>query len=491
MARQTASIISLLFIFYIMAIPLCLATPQLILKVDSKAAELGRPMRAELYGISLSDKLTNINLSALKQNFGIVNEYSNTVWSDKRWPNEETQILRLKLYPKISGEILIPQLSFNARKTTIQKITVSSGKTSAPKIVVSSKTPYERQTFNVFVQLSTPSSTARLSERKNIFQDAASRKPLEFTRTRQPDGTYQLQIGWAFSISKSGDFLLSLPVIEYSESGVLRKLFHLDKTRITARALPSYLPPTMTVGSVLIKSNVTGSGLKSTGTLYYWNIVLQGNILNAYQLPALLRQVKSNKNIMFLPAKTLRDSTVSGESIVTRVTHSIPFKILSSGQQSLPLLDFQYFDPASRKIIASKHKATNLFSLNLFWQVTLYVLLLVLFGMLWIRLRQKWLHFSYLRKKNAEALECLRTHKSIHDIRDAIRLSAEAESWTINMTLAQWADCWRKKYKTDNDFESAVTALSSLFYNTIATNKTAVIEVASQLALIIQFKKRK
>jgi len=49
-----------------------LTYPQLILITDKEESELGRPIRAELYGISLKTKIANIKLET---NAGQTNQY--------------------------------------------------------------------------------------------------------------------------------------------------------------------------------------------------------------------------------------------------------------------------------------------------------------------------------------------------------------------------------------------------------------------------------
>ena len=205
-----------IFLVFTMLCNVCFAAAQLVLFTDKTETELGRPLRVELYGIALKNKLTEIDLNALKKEFGVVVDYSTADTRDARWPNKSVQIMRFKLYPRQAGKNVIPVLSIDNIFSQKKIISVSNGKTSIPDIRLSSNKPYEQQQFLVHFKLISANSTARLKINENSVVNGFESLPLPFERIRQENGTYLLQTGWALTALKSGPQQLELPPVEYS-----------------------------------------------------------------------------------------------------------------------------------------------------------------------------------------------------------------------------------------------------------------------------------
>ena len=95
---------------------------KLVLIIEKTKSVLGRPIRADLYGINLETKISDINLSELKEHFGISIDYSINNTLDERWPNQNIQLLKFKIYPKNIGAIVIPNIkveNITSNKKTI------------------------------------------------------------------------------------------------------------------------------------------------------------------------------------------------------------------------------------------------------------------------------------------------------------------------------------------------------------------------------------
>lgn len=441
-----------------------LSASQLILFTDKSESIIGRPIRADLYGISLGSKISEINLSKLNENFGIVTDYVISETSDKRWPNQEIQILRLKLYPRNTGKIIIPPLSSNNVYSKEKILNITGENTALPKITISTLKPYERQQIIIQVSSVSDDPTSRLSISENTDISGFESHALEFKRTKNKDGKYLLQIGFALSALKSGMVKFELPAIEYSISGVSRKQFYFPIQKLTIKPLPSYLPPTIPVGKVDIESKLSTTLFK-TNSIYYWNIQLSGELSNSYQLPAILRQIKSNKNIKYFPANSKRSAIKQANNLTNIVTHSIPFKSLNSGALDLPVIQFQYFDPTTGKIKKIIHHQNKAFSLNLFWRSIVSIIATAILIYLFKHIYQKWMKFKSSKDKRTQALQLLKIN-NIEQLREAIRLQAESESWPKNITIRHWGELWTKKYRTNNNFDEFIKKLNMCFYNT-------------------------
>lgn len=463
--------------------------PKLILFTDVTESALGRPIRAELYGISLKTKITNIKLNHLNKNFGVVVDYTINDTSDKRWPNQPVQILKLKLYPRQTGSVLIPRLGYNNVRSQEKMIRITKGKTGEPEIRLSANTPYERQQIIVLVTITSNNSTARLSIKKNIEINGFESATLPFKRLKKQNGTYQLQIGWALTALKSGRLKLELPAIEYSINGVSRKQFYLSTKSIYIKPLPLYLPLTIPIGKVTIQSQLSHDGLLQSDSLFYWNIKLNGNLNNAYSLPPILRQIKSTGHIKILPITSERSLQATENSLISTVAHSIPFKALKSGFLKLPKIKLQYFDPDDGKIKILFHQNKRVFVLTFFWRSLLTVLMISFLAYALNASYKTWQRFKFSKFKRQQAIRILQEdHDNIKKVRESIRLLSEAEYWPKNSSMSQWGKYWVNKYQVNNDFESLINMLSACFYSKKTSCNTN--ELSLRLLELIQNRKK-
>lgn len=461
---------------------------QLVLFIDKTESALGRPVRVELYGISLNTKLSDINLKGLKKNFGVVIDSSVSNTTDERWPNKSIQILQLKLYPRYIGKITIPKLESGKLYSKKKIINVVEGKTSIPELTFSSYAPYEHQQIQLHIKIISSDSTSRLSFKKDAVIKGFEYKPLQFKRTKQGNGRYLLQIGWTLTPLKSGTYKLELPPVEYSVSGVLRKRFFLPFNKVISKKLPQYLPPTIPVGKVSIQSEISPSGLLQKDSISYWKIRLQGQLSNAYKLPPVLRQLKSNDQIQFLPADSERTSHATNELFTSTVIHSIPFKALQNGFLTFPEIRYQYFDPENEKIKTIIYKKESIFVIGAFVRGVVIILFLLLASWtIWLS-HKKWKKLKYSKHKREQAIELLNNPSHTLDIREAIHLLSQSEFWPVNLTISQWGEMWESKYQTKSDFKILINDLSSALYspnsshnlNEIAENLRALLTLRLQ-----------
>ena len=437
---------------------------KLILMTDKSESIVGRPIRVDLYGINLKTKISDVNITALKKDFGIIIDYVINNTSDNRWPNKKIQILKFKIYPRKVGTLTIPKITTGKISTKEKTISIIKDKISAPSITLQTHTPYERQQFTALIKVISPEPTARLSIDEKVLINGFDSLPLSFKRKKIKKGIYELQIGWSLTAIKSGQFNLELPVIDYSVSGVLRRKFHLPSQHMDIKVLPSYLPPTIPIGKISIHSIVTQQTWLRANTIAYWNIKLSGNTNSSYQLPPILRQIKTNSKINFFPANSLRSYKIQSDKLYSEVIHSIPFKPLGSGVLELPKIQLQYFDPSNGKIKTITHQMTGVFILSLYLELLLGTIIVLIIIYIFKLTNRQWRKFKHSNNKREQALLCLKDENP-DSLRKAIKLLIEAESWPYNMTVNQWGEHWRNKYKTNNDFGKLIKTLSSYFYS--------------------------
>lgn len=463
-------------------------TSKLLLFIEESNHILGRPIRAELYGIELKTKITDINLSRLNKDFGVVTDYSINDTRDKRWPNQSVQILKFKIYPRYIGKIIIPPLNINNLYTKKNEIVVNVGETGDPKISLSTNMPYERQQFILNISIKSDNSTSRLSIREDFKINGFESTALPFNRIKEENGTYINSIGWALTALKSGEQNIVLPPVEYSVSGVLRKQFYLQHNIINIKPLPSYIPPTLPIGKISLESQTPYTWLIQTDTLAYWEINIRGEVSNPYRLPAVLRQIRSNSHFQFLPVSSKHLNETSNNNLLSVSNHTIPFKALNSGFLKLPDLTIQYFDPIKGGIKQITYVSSRIFVLGLFWQIILGSFMLYLIYNLFNAIYRKTIKLKTSNKKRTKALGYLQKIKNTKQMKESLQLIAEAEYWPKNMTISQWGDNWKKKYQVSDSFDDLMQKTSSFLYS-LETNND-INELGLQLHSLIKNRKR-
>ena len=464
-------------------------TSKLFLFIEKSDYMLGRPIRAELYGIELKTKITDINLSKLNESFGVLTDYSINDTSDERWPNQSVQILKFKLYPRYTGKIIIPHLNVNDLQTKKREVEISLGETGEPKISSSTNMPYVRQQFILNISIKSDDSTSRLSIREDFKINGFESTSLPFSRIKEKNGKYTNKIGWALTALKSGEQKIELPPIEYSVSGVLRKQFYLPQNVVNIKPLPSYVPPTLPIGKISLESQPPYAWLIQTNTLAYWKINIRGEVNNAYRLPAILRKIRTNSDFQFLPVNSKHLSEISNNNLLSVTNHTIPFKALSSGFLKLPNLTIQYFDPDKGEIKDITYESSRIFVLGLFWQIILGTFVLYLLYNLFNVIYRKAINLKISKEKRKKALGFLQDIKNTTQIKESMKLIAEAECWPKNITICQWGDSWKKKYKVNDSFGDLMQKTSSLFYSLETNNDIS--ELGLQLYSVVKNRKRR
>ena len=463
-------------------------TSKLFLFIEKSDYMLGRPIRAEIYGVALKTKISDINLSKLNKNFGVLTDYSVDDTRDKRWPNQSVQIIKFKLYPRYIGKITLPQLNINDLKTKKREINVNIGETGEPIISSSTNIPYERQQFIINISIKSDNATSRLSIKDDFNINGFESTSLPFSRIKEKDGTYTNIIGLALTSLKNGEKKIELPPIEYSVSGVLRKKFYLPHNIINIKALPSYVPPTLAVGEITLQNHLPNTWLIQTHTLVYWNINIRGKVSNAYRLPAILRQIRSNSDFKFLPVSSKHLSETSSDNLLSVTNHTIPFKALSSGLLKLPELTIQYFDPNTGEIKDIAYKSSRIFVLGLFWQVVLFTFILYFIYNVFSVIYKKAIKLKISTQKRTKALGNLQEINNATQIKKSLQLIAEAEYWPKNLTISQWGNNWGKKYQVNDGFDDLIQKISSFCYSLESNNDIS--KLGLQLYNIIKNRKR-
>ena len=478
-----------IILFLLLLSSTCYSAPQLVLKLDNTDSELGRPIRAELFAIDLKNKLSEINLEPLNKDFGVVTEYSSARNTDKRWPGKNIQILQLKLFPRHSGQLIVPVLAISNIQTLEKTITVTDNESASPAVEVSASTAYERQQIYITFTMISDNNTSRLAIKENLTIKGFDSTVLPFQRIRQQDGRYKLKIGWVASAFQPGKYTLALPPVEYSVNGVLRKYYYSPYTPLNIKNLPSYLSPTIPVGKIYIESKISPENLLQPNSLSYWTINIEGLTLNPYQLPPVLRQVKSNKKVKFLPVTTTRSTIVKKSLHMSTASYSIPFKALQNGLLKLPEIRVQYFDPDNSQLETLVYQIDSVYSLSIFWRLVIAIMLFILSAWLFTKIYRKWQRIYYSSNNRKQAIKLLENIQDIEGIRSALRFLAASEFLAENITTTQLFNYWERKYQSPTNINTISGTLNNLFYNTKGS-KHDINNLATDLINVIENRRK-
>ena len=391
---------------------LCCLAPQvlasaLLLELESDKAELGLPVTASLYGVSLDSRLSEIDLAVLRKDFGVVKKDDVNIIRDSRWPGQDVQQLQLLLYPRKQGTLVIPPLILDRLRTSEQAVHIGPGMVDTSPIeydiTVSATSAWERQQILVTVDITTADKFSSLHT-DEIAVPGFEVVRIPASRSILPTGKRLLRTGWALFPLAAGQYKPELPPIKYQLNGVFKRFYYLPDMNIDVRALPPYIPPTIPVGKVTIKSAIKPGYLLTTNNTAYLDVQLAGQAVLPYGVPPVLRQLQSSADVHFLSTDSERMTAPDNLGIHATVNHQVPFKAVANGTLVMPVIQYHYFDPVSARLVSVQHELPGMFALSLFWQGTLLLLALLLTAFLVRTFYVYWQRRQDYRRQREQAL---------------------------------------------------------------------------------------
>jgi hypothetical protein len=456
------------------------AQPQLKLILDKSEVQLGRHITAKLYGIDLPTRLSEINTQALSEDFGLVilessedDEDDNIV---RLWPNRRVQTMQFALYPRRSGALTIPELNLAGTYTQTQTVQVSQSTKKTrdgeiaieQEIVISTQHPWERQQVRIAMTITSADQFISLrteTPRITGFEVFALPESSQQIRRNGVDYT-RISTGWVLFPLTAGTHTLDLPAIELRKSGRTQRTFYLPKQTLKIKALPPYIPPTMPVGKIDVSASLNTGHTLFPETLYYWNVSLSGTGVSPHWLPPVLRQIKTNDDVHFLPTDSEQAIDFNQSGMQSQITHRIPFKAKHNGRLKLPDLRIQYFAPDTGKIETITYQPKIPFVLSMGWRLLIAAFLCLLLFRAGQLLYQRIAHSVKRHRLRQSAFQQIKTATSADDIRHGLSMLSAAENWPTNLTLRQWAAHWKNSYKVNAHFDPAFNWLSQACYQT-------------------------
>jgi len=483
MVKQLKILCFILLLYPVLAV----AKPSLEIELRQATVEYGRAVYLKIIAEGLKADLSLLQLDPLSAQFAIDSrdfdsEIIQQIEEVQQQQNKEKgsaaitrQILRVKMYPRQTGKLLIPAFTLDKISSDEKELTIIDASNKGTNILLdsnlSSTEVWQREQILVSLTLSTAEEFATIKP-GDMPVDGIEITALPVKRVwteNENGGKSTITAGWSLLPLRPGSSEIELPPIEYHLSGVVRRVFHLPKVKLKVRPLPSYLPPTIPVGKIDIHSSIKAENFPSAGLLFtddlaYWNISIESKSLTPYWLPPILRQIQSSDSIQFFPATSHRSMQPDNMGVHGRVNHTIPFKPLENGFTNLPGLKIQYFDPATGRLETLVHPAEKLFSAGVISRL-LAVLLLAAIILTLLRVIYRQLHKrTRYRKLHQQAILHIRQANTSQEVVTGIRLAGVAEGWPVNISLTDWLARWKKKYQSNQELDQTIESLALLHY---------------------------
>ncbi len=332
----------LILLALVVSIPICVqaAESELTVSIPATAIQWGQYLRATLRYRG-KQSLGAIKLQAWRPFVAISNKRES---SDVDSEGRDIQVIRLRLYPRRTGVYTLPRLtlgdarsqpvSLNIRPAVVERHPV--------KLVwqLSARSPWQGEAVVVHVQLWTTDYAAhvRLDVSK---QPQFLSRPLKTQRHLLADGSYRFDTGWILYPTEAGPLLLDLPPVRYQLYGGDRRRFYLPLQYFQVKALPTYLPPTLPVGRLAIRSKIDKA---------QWQISVRTKALIPYGVPGLDAQLAaiSKHNIADIKIQYTQRSAYNDYGDSSLYSVPLPDWLMPFGKDLT--LTLRYFNPATGRI---------------------------------------------------------------------------------------------------------------------------------------------
>ncbi len=263
------------------------ADSNLTVSISRTDKQWGQPLRVTLRYRG-SQLLENIDLQPWQQLVAIDREDE---YIDEDNNGNLIQVLQLRLQPRNTGAFQLPSLKLGSAHSQPIDINISQAiiKNAAIELdwQISTLSPWQRQAVILRVQVKTSDYAAHIKLDPPAHQQFLSRS-LKTERHVLADGGYRLDAGWILYPIDTGSLTLDLPPVRYQVAGSDRRQFYLPLQKLQVKALPNYLPPTLPVGKLNVRSQINSADNDDDKQ---WQLFIQSDALIPYGVPELDTQL--------------------------------------------------------------------------------------------------------------------------------------------------------------------------------------------------------
>lgn len=426
--------VKLISLFMLFVVATCAhASSTLTLTASKNTVEIGKPLLVMIIATDIKEKLSSINLGGLERDFGVVVK-ENAIKSDK---TSIIQSLKIALYPRRVGKIILPQLELSQYKTEEITVTIKPAETIIGDILfsssLSSNNVWQRQQIILSITIITPSKFS-IIELEGIENKALEATIINTVTKELAGGLYEHSAGWKLYPLFSGDLKLNLPAINYKLNGVIQRKFFPVHKSIYVKALPTYIPPLMPVGTLKIINTVEITD--SDDYSHLWEIQFITDNIMPSSLSSLTMPLGNMRN---LKHGEIEQSALTSGSKIT-----LPITFINNGFFTFPETTYKIFNTNSGKITSVTTPSISMFILNIWVKYIIFILFLLV-SIFLCYLSFKYVRTIYIRhKEKQEIIQSSLTAETPSQLHCILNRYAENQGWGDNMTLEQWLCKWKK-----------------------------------------------
>lgn len=431
-------------------LPLAGATAELALEWRTPAAEWGKPLR----GFVRLRGITNPGApawAAWEQAFHVDLGYRERSTDTD---GAVTYRQAFSLYPRATGSLVVPPLSWAGLSTQALPIEVAAPRPEGATVRLESSATADVRPLRVgeahilWLKLTTSDRRARV-EMATPVVDGLTFRPLESIHapSKSEPGMFEHRLGWSLVARAPGSYRLTLPPLRYLLFGQTLGQFHLPARALHVQALPAYIPPHRPVGRPQLTSRLAGDTWRI-------DVVASGPLPDG--LPE-LRAALAHRSDVELPQVTAEIvSEPAVLAVSTRVTYLAPLPAWQFGAGAP--LRLRYFDLDTQRVEVLEHQLPPVWRIPWFAWAIVIVLGLSLLGKGGRSVWRRW--------RLAKAARLLRRNLLASPSPQALRrrlLQANA-----TMTLTQWRERWDPTH-CDTRVQAVVARLNRLCFQREST----------------------
>ena len=330
--------------------------------VDRNQLHVNEPL---LLSLSLSNSDTrlraegvdaNIDLSRLGKDFNLGRPEASSNYNIYLGQGRSSSEIKIELFPKHSGQIIIPSFEIDDLKSNSIDIAVLKiAATGTEEVFVRSgmnlESAWVGQQVVAWIDLYHRVELTSASLGSNLETEPMQiellpnwKMPQESRKESHQDFDYEVErIAWAVFPNQAGPFTVQLPDIWIeTKSGNKLRLPH-QRLNLDIKALPAGLPADIIIGKPQLTAEPLPTDFKQF-ELNQWTVTLKAPV-GVTTLPRLLPGIELAKGLKLYPDPARYHTQQNSNGIIDAADYSLSIMPLQSGEFELPTIRVPYFNP--------------------------------------------------------------------------------------------------------------------------------------------------
>jgi len=384
-------------------------------RLDKSTVALGEPLSLTIQADGLD--LDALDLAPLEGHF--------EVFARNRSRGADSDTLMLTLYPRSAGNLSIPPLQLDTRRTVALPLSVSDGSEAVPRVTANWELHPTAPQVNQPARLSLAiCDDGSLQWRRPALPTHAGRVVRvlgeeEGAGERAGEACIVRRFHWALLATREGAATITAPMLDASRFGQ-RLRFPGPSLNFEAAALPAWLPAHVPPVAPVIQADALPARWPLQRPLS-WRWVVEGGY-SADGLKALLDlQLRESPTLGVYPPLIEPVATDDLNSPLSRYAVTLFLQPRASGEVTLPTLSLPWYDRARGQLAGVKLEGKTLTVFDPRWQLAVQVAgslasVLLLAGLLWqARRMARW------RLARRRGLRAIRQAQGIAGLAQAVR----------------------------------------------------------------------